>query len=98
MARSSRGSSPNLRSRREGPTMPDESGPQPGEMYLYDAMPPPLLDGTYRLDATTYVGIHGTPQELPSGSGYFDVVGPRFSLAATEVGGVFPPVNARGSF
>jgi hypothetical protein len=80
--------------------MPDDPEPQPniGEMYLYDAMPPPFEDGSYRLDASTVVTVQGVRQDLPGGSGYFDVFGPRFALSATEVGGVFPPVNARGSF
>ena len=74
--------------------MSDELKPNVGEMYLYDVMTPPLPAGSYRLDASTAVTIGADPQDLSGGSGYFDVVGPRFTLPASEVGGVFPPHTA----
>jgi hypothetical protein len=67
-------------------------------MYLYDDITPPLLDNSYQLSVVTNVAFGGTPQPLQPNSGFFDIDGPRFSLAATEVGGVFPPNNAHGGF
>lgn len=81
---------------------------KPGEMVLYDYIRPPLLDGSYRLDVSTEVKRVLSPGPatdtnrqtlaLDPMAGYFNVVGPRFSLAPAEVGGVFPPRNGHGAF
>ena len=70
--------------------------PPKGAMYLFDFATPPLPPGSYRIQSQTDVSVQGT-QSL-SNSNYFDVVGPRFSLAPTEVAGVFPPRNGHGPF
>jgi hypothetical protein len=67
-------------------------------MYLYDNITPPLDDGSYRFDVNTGVSAAGAAQALPGATSYFDVIGPRFSLPVSDLGGVFPPRNARGSF
>jgi hypothetical protein len=67
-------------------------------MYLYDDITPPLLDNSYQLSVVTNVTFDGTQQPLQPNTGFFDIDGPRFSLAATEVAGVFPPSNAHGGF
>jgi hypothetical protein len=69
-------------------------------MYLYDAVTPPLLDGSYRIKAQTNVTFSGdtNPQDLPEKDAYFNIEGPRFRIAPNEVGGVFPPRNGHGSF
>jgi hypothetical protein len=67
-------------------------------MYLYDNITPPLDDGSYRFDVTTGVSAAGAMQAVPGATNYFDVIGPRFSLPVSDLGGVFPPANARGSF
>lgn len=72
--------------------------PRVGEMILYDYIRPALLAGEYRLRVGTEVDIDGTGQPLPGQDFYFDVEGPRFSLAPNEVAGVFPPRNGHGPF
>jgi len=72
--------------------------PNPGEMILYDDILPPLRDNSYRMSVSTDVVISGAPQPLNSRDVFFNVEGPRFSLSATEVGGVFPPRNGHGAF
>ena len=72
--------------------------PQPGEMVLYDDILPPLLDNSYKFAVSTDVKIDGTAQPLSSKESFFNVEGPRFSLAATEVAGVYPPRNGHGPF
>jgi hypothetical protein len=72
--------------------------PNPGEMILYDDILPPLLDNSYRMSVSTGVTISGAPQPLSSRDSFFNIEGPRFSLPATEVGGVFPPRNGHGAF
>lgn len=72
--------------------------PRIGEMILYDYIRPPLLDGQYRMRVGTEVAIDGTGQALDGQDFYFDVEGPRFSLAPSEVAGVFPPRNGHGPF
>jgi hypothetical protein len=67
-------------------------------MYLYDDITPPLVDNSYRLDVVTNVTYDGQQAPLSSNSGYFDIEGPRFSLPATDVAGVFPPRNGHGGF
>jgi hypothetical protein len=74
------------------------STPPIGCMYLYDDITPPLLDNSYQLSVVTNVTIDGAPQTLTPNSGYFNIEGPRFSLAGTDVAGVFPPNNGHGSF
>jgi hypothetical protein len=76
--------------------MTDPGGPAPGEMQLYDAVMPPLLDDTYRLSVQTTVTGGDFP--LPALDAWFAIEGPRFSLAATEVSSVHPPRNAVGFF
>ena len=77
-----------------------DNAPNPGQMYLYDAVTPPLQDGSYRLTAQTNVTFSGdaNPQDLPEKDAYFNIEGPRLRIAPNEVGGVFPPRNGHGSF
>lgn len=75
--------------------MPD---PKVGEMVLYDYIQPPLLAGDYRMTVSTDVTVPGTATPLPGQDYFFDVEGPRFALAPTEVAGVFPPRNGHGPF
>lgn len=72
--------------------------PKVGEMLLHDYIMPPLYDGRYRLDVSTRVTVDGQPKPLENKLAYFDVDGPRFTLAAPEVAGVFPPRNGHGPF
>ncbi|HEX5087845.1 MAG TPA: hypothetical protein VFV89_08555 [Nocardioides sp.] len=72
--------------------------PKVGEMVLYDYIRPPLLAGEYRLRVSTDVTVPGTATPLPGQDFFFDVEGPRFALAPTEVAGVFPPRNGHGPF
>jgi hypothetical protein len=72
--------------------------PPIGSMYLYDDITPPLVDNSYRIDVVTNVTYDGNQAPLSSNSGYFDIQGPRFSLPATDVAGVFPPNNGHGGF
>jgi hypothetical protein len=72
--------------------------PKPGEMVLYDDILPPLLDNQYRMTAETDVSIDSAAQPLAGKDSFFNVEGPRFSLPATEVAGVFPPRNGHGPF
>jgi hypothetical protein len=72
--------------------------PFAGQMFLYDNITPPLLDGSYRFNVSTGVTIDGTDQNLPGATNYFDIVGPRFTLTPSLVAGVFPPRNGHGSF
>ena len=72
--------------------------PQVGEMLLHDWILPPLLAGKYRLQIDTEVKVDGGTQPLEDRQAYFDIDAPRFTLAASEVGGVFPPRNGHGPF
>jgi len=72
--------------------------PPVGSMYLFDDITPPLVDNSYRLDVVTNVTYDGAPANLASNSGYFNIEGPRFTLPATDVAGVFPPRNGHGGF
>lgn len=52
---------------------------------------------------TPIIGMMETPAtfgglDLGSASTYLQVVGPRFSLAATDIAGVYPPRNGHGAF
>jgi hypothetical protein len=69
-----------------------------GFMVLYDYMIPPLEDGSYRLSVSADLTVSGTAQSLDAGRSFFNVEGPRFTLAPTEVAGVFPPRNGHGPF
>lgn len=71
--------------------------PPKGCMYLFDYATPPLPPGSYRMHASTDVTEQGNPHPLADDR-YFDVVGPRFTLAPTEVAGVFPPRNGHGPY
>lgn len=71
--------------------------PKSGQMYLFDEVTPPLLDNSYYLDIETHVSKAYLDDKLET-QVYFDVEGPRFQLAATEVAGVFPPRNGHGDF
>ncbi|MBZ5602683.1 MAG: hypothetical protein LAO79_10290 [Acidobacteriia bacterium] len=75
-----------------------DTPPPPGQMYLYDNITPPLLDGSYRFNVSTDTTIDGTDQNLPGATNYFNVEGPRFTLTPSLVAGVFPPRNGHGSF
>jgi len=72
--------------------------PRVGEMILYDYIRPPLLAGEYRLRVDTQVTIESEEQPLPGQDFFFNVEGPRFSLAPSEVAGVFPPRGGHGAF
>lgn len=72
--------------------------PPIGSMYLYDDVTPPLVDNSYRIDVVTNVTYDGQTAPLSTNSGYFDIDGPRFTLPATDVAGVFPPNNGHGGF
>ncbi len=72
--------------------------PPVGSMYMYDAITPPLVDNSYRIDVVTNVAYDGKPATLETNSGYFNIEGPRFTLPATDVAGVFPPRNGHGGF
>src|ERR1700675_3684936 len=72
--------------------------PRIGEMILYDYIIPPLLTGEYRLRVDTQVTIGGAAQPLDGQDFFFNVEGPRFSLAPSEVAGVFPPRNGHAEF
>lgn len=72
--------------------------PPIGSMYLFDCVTPPLVDGSYRIDAVTNVAYDGQQAPLSSNSGYFDIEGPRFTLPATDVAAVYPPRNGHGGF
>lgn len=74
------------------------ASPAVGEMFLYDYIKPPLLDGQYQMHVETDVAISSAPQPLDAKDAFFNVVGPRFSLLPTEVSGVFPPRNGHGAF
>jgi hypothetical protein len=71
--------------------------PPQGAMYLFDYITPPLQQGSYKIEASTRVTGGGINETL-SNSRFFDVVGPRFALSPADLGGVFPPRNARGPF
>jgi len=72
--------------------------PPIGSMYLFDCVTPPLVDGSYRIDAVTNVTYDSQQAPLSSNSGYFDIEGPRFTLPATDVAAVYPPRNGHGGF
>jgi hypothetical protein len=72
--------------------------PRVGEMILYDYIRPPLVGGEYRLRVATQVTIANDNQPLDGQDFFFNVEGPRFSLAPNEVAGVFPPRGGHGSF
>ena len=72
--------------------------PKIGEMVLYDYIRPALLDGSYRMRVGTDVTVSGHEQPLDGQDFFFNVEGPRFSLAPTEVAGMYPPRNGHGSF
>lgn len=72
--------------------------PQIGEMLLHDWIQPPLLAGKYRLQIDTEVKVDNTAQPLDGRQAYFDIDAPRFTLAANEIGGYFPPKNGHGPF
>ena len=72
--------------------------PKPGEMILYDYARPPLLDGSYRMQVATDVTVGGSTVPLESKDAFFNVEGPRFTLAPNEVSAVFPPRNGHGAF
>jgi hypothetical protein len=76
--------------------MTDTNGPAPGQMQVYDAVRPPLLDGPYQLHIQTTVTGGDFP--VPESDAYFSIEGPRFSLPASDVSGVHPPRNAQGTF
>ncbi len=72
--------------------------PKIGEMIVYDYVQPALLAGEYRMSVATDVQVTTTATPLPGQDFFFDVEGPRFSLAPSEVAGVFPPRNGHGPF
>lgn len=78
--------------------------PKPGEMVLFDYIRPPLLAGEYRMEVKTEVALKQPPSTtfedtgLPAKDAYFNIEGPRFSLAPNEVAAVFPPPNGHGAF
>lgn len=75
----------------------DPFKPPQGAMFLFDYITPPLQPGSYKIEASTTVRGDDINETL-SQSRFFDVVGPRFALSPADLGGVFPPRNARGPF
>jgi hypothetical protein len=71
--------------------------PTPGAMYMFDYATPPLQPDSYKLSVQTDVRFDGNSHPLDE-SRYFEIVGPRFALQASDVAGVFPPRNAQGPF
>lgn len=71
--------------------------PPPGSMYLFDYLTVPLPPDSYRMHYGTDVAFAKESHQLTDDR-YFDVVGPRFNLASTEISGTFPPVNGHGPF
>jgi len=79
-------------------------------MVLHDVMQPAFPADNYRIVARTDVSVVDPPEDpddptpdpieesLKQDLRYFDVVGPRFVLAPTEISGMFPPRNGRGPF
>ena len=78
--------------------MSDPAPPGVGQMYLFDEMTPPLVDNSYRITVNTAVTIDGGAQPLPNSQRFFNIEGPRFTLASSEVAAVFPPRNGHGPF
>jgi len=78
--------------------MSDPAPPGVGQMYLFDVMTPPLVDNSYRVTVNTAVTTDTGAQPLPNSQRFFNIEGPRFTLAASEVAGVFPPRNGHGPF
>jgi len=72
--------------------------PKIGEMIVYDDIQPPLLAGEYRMSVSTDVSMPGIATPLPGQDFFFDVEGPRFALAPSEVAAVFPPPGGHGPF
>lgn len=71
--------------------------PGQGEMRLYDAMDLPFSMARHRISTRVDVSYQGGAGEASSAR-YFDVTGPRFSLAPDEIASVVPPRNANGAF
>jgi hypothetical protein len=78
--------------------MPQNLTPPPkGAMFLFDYITPPLRPDLYRMEVSTDVSFG--PQTHPlQDEKFFEVVGPRFLLQASDVAGVFPPRNGRGPY
>jgi hypothetical protein len=76
----------------------DPPAPPVGSMVLYDAMLPPLLAGDYRVVVEDEVRRSTQQLPLEGQERFFRLDCPRFTLAPTEVAGVFPPRNAQGPF
>jgi hypothetical protein len=72
--------------------------PKIGEMLLHDWIQPPLLAGKYRLQIDTEVKVDNAAQPVDGRQAHFDIDAPRFTLAANEIGGYFPPKNGHGPF
>jgi hypothetical protein len=73
------------------------SPPPKGSMYLFDAVTPPLSDGSYRVTIDTDVSTAGAAPTFRQ-QRYFDVVGPRFTVPQSMVAMCYPPRNAHGAF
>ena len=71
--------------------------PPPGSMYLFDYLTVPLKPDSYRMHYGTDLAFAKESHQLADDR-YFDVVGPRFNLASTEISATFPPVNGHGPF
>jgi hypothetical protein len=74
------------------------TAPNPGQFYLYDYVEPPLLEGSYRLTIDQQVTGAGQATPIGQEQRYFDIEGPRLTIPATDVAGVFPPRNGHGAF
>ena len=78
--------------------MIDPNDPPRGSMYLYDAITPATEDGVYTATVASVVSYPGEAPHTLALARSFEIAGPRFSLAATDVANVYPPRNSVGAF
>ena len=78
--------------------MSNPTTPPKGQMQLFDYLTVPLDPGSYRLHVESQVTHDPGQTATMTNDGYFDVVGPRFSLSPSDVAGTYPPRNGHGPF
>ena len=78
--------------------MSNPTTPPKGQMQLFDYLTVPLDPGIYRLHVESQVTHDPGQTATMTNDGYFDVVGPRFSLSPSDVAGTYPPRNGHGPF